>query len=189
MFTRKQQWRRTRTRKHAWGNLPPEVIEAMLAAGAGTGVPKSVSWDHSYSAGLRVSEAADAARRAAKQEDSSRTKEAAAVASLAAKSSSSSAVGMTAAAPTAAAEAAATVPMPRSVSCSSLAPKRTLFPRSSSRDDLGPSAAARRANAARGRLLPRRRGVSFDTQWDLGREHDRWELGVGQEQLLRLLPS
>ena len=170
MFTRKQQWRRTRTRKHAWGNLPPEVVEAMLAAGGGTGVPKSVSWDHSYSAGLmsRDSEAADAARRAAKQENSSRTNEAA-VAARAAKTTSA-AVGVSAAAAAeaeaaAAAEAAASaLHLPRSVSCSSLAPKRTLFPRTSSRDDLGPSAAARRANAARGRLLPRRRGVSFDTQ-------------------------
>lgn len=139
----------------------------MLAAGGGTGVPKSVSWDHSYSAGLksRTTEAADAARRAAKQEDSSRAKEAA-VAARAAKTNSSAAVGAAAATAAAgAAEGAApAVHLPRSVSCSSLAPKRTLFPRTSSRDDLGPSAAARRANTARGRLLPRRRGVSFDTQ-------------------------
>lgn len=165
MFTRKQQWRRTRTRKHAWGNLPPEVVEAMLAAGGGTGVPKSVSWDHSYSAGLKLrdTESADAARRAARQEESSRSNEAA-VAALAAKTKGSAlGVSAAAAAAEAAAEAAA-VNLPRSVSCSSLAPKRTLFPRTSSRDDLGPSAAARRANTARGRLLPRRRGVSFDTQ-------------------------
>ena len=133
----------------------------MLAAGGGTGVPKSVSWD-SYSVGLksRASEAADAARRAAREEDSLRAKEAA-VAARAAKTSSAPAA---AAAAAAAEEAGPALHIPRSVSCSSLAPKRTLFPRISSRDGLGPSVAARRANTGRGRLLPRRRGVSFDTQ-------------------------
>ena len=52
MLTRKQQWRRIRTRnKRAWGDLPPEVLEAML--GGGANMSKSVSWDQSFAAALR----------------------------------------------------------------------------------------------------------------------------------------
>ena len=142
MLTRKQRWRRTRTRKNAWGNLPPEVLDAMLAGGGG--MPKSVSWDHSYAAGLKIraDAAAEAARRAAKED--SRLKAAAAAAAVRGG------------------------PIPRSVSCSSLAPKRTLFPRSNSKDELG-TRPRRGSGPPTGRhigrdMLPHRRGVSFDTQ-------------------------
>ncbi|CAM9375650.1 unnamed protein product [Scytosiphon promiscuus] len=142
MLTRKQRWRRTRTRKNAWGDLPPEVLDSMLA----TGMSKSVSWDHSYAAALKIraDKAKEVARRAEKED--SRVK--------------------------AAAVAAAAIP--RSVSCSSLAPKRSLFHRSnSSRDGLdggGGAATPRRGSSAaaqqqqRRRMLPHRRGVSFNTQ-------------------------
>lgn len=142
MLTRKQRWRRTRTRKNAWGNLPPEVLDAMLAGGGG--MPKSVSWDHSYAAGLKIraDAAAEVARRAAKED--SRLKAAAAAAAVRGG------------------------PIPRSVSCSSLAPKRTLFPRSNSKDELG-TRPRRGSGPPTGRhigrdMLPHRRGVSFDTQ-------------------------
>lgn len=148
MLTRKQRWRRTRTRKNAWGNLPPEVLDAMLAGGGG--MPKSVSWDHSYAAGLklRADAAAEAARRAAKED--SRLKAAAAAAAGGGRGGQ----------------------MPRSVSCSSLAPKRTLFPRSNSKDELG-TRPRRGSGPPTGRqhgrdMLPHRRGVSFDTQVWLG---------------------
>lgn len=106
-------------------------------------MPKSVSWDHSYAAGMKLRDAAaEAARRAAKED--SRLKAAAAAAGRSGQ-------------------------MPRSVSCSSLAPKRTLFPRSNSKDELG--ARPRRGSGpptgrqhGRDMLLPHRRGVSFDTQ-------------------------
>lgn len=119
----------------------------MLAASGG-GISKSVSWDHSYAAGLKLkaNKAAEAARREAAQEDS-RVRAAAA-----AQASGGGAAG----------EA---VHIPRSVSCSSLAAKRTLFPRSSSKDELGSGeVTARGANAGVRRRVLHRRGVCFDTQ-------------------------
>ncbi len=146
MLTRKQRWRRTRTRKNAWGDLPPEVLDAMLG---GVGMPKSVSWDHSYAAALKIraDKAAEVARRAAAKEDS-RVKAAAAM-TMGGRGDPGQ--------------------MPRSVSCSSLAPKRTLFPRSSSKDGLERGAPRRGSSAATGQqgrrhMLPHRRGVSFNTQ-------------------------
>lgn len=142
MLTRKQRWRRTRTRKNAWGDLPPEVLDSMLT----TGMSKSVSWDHSYAAALKIraNKAAEVARKAEKEDSRLKAAKAAAAA------------------------------IPRSVSCSSLAPKRSLFHRSnSSRDGLdggGGAATPRRGSTAvaaqqqRRRLLPHRRGVSFNTQ-------------------------
>lgn len=112
-----------------------------------TGMSKSVSWDHSYAAALKIraDKAAEVARREERKKDS-RVK--------------------------AAAVAAAAIP--RSVSCSSLAPKRSLFHRSnSSRDGLDGGSGAptpRRGSTAvaaqqqRRRMLPQRRGVSFNTQ-------------------------
>lgn len=158
MLTRKQQWRRTRTRKQAWGNLPPEVLEAMLTAGAGGGLPsmpKSISWDHSYAAGLKLR----AARAARAVKEGARAKATAAAAAVAGAATSSSAAGGKGGG--AGAEAAH---IPRSASCSSLGPKRTLFPRSSSRDDLRESADKRRMSNSRRRILPRRKTVTFNTQ-------------------------
>ncbi|CAM9420325.1 unnamed protein product, partial [Ectocarpus sp. 13 AM-2016] len=153
MYTRKQRWRRTRTRKQAWGDLPPELLDAMLAAGGG-GMPKSVSWDHSYAAGLKIraDRAAEVAHRAAAED--SKLRAAAAAAAVAAKGTG------------------VEVSIPRSVSCSSLGPKRTLFARtSSSKGELGAAGGGvRRGSSAttaaqhRRRMLPHRRGVSFNTQ-------------------------
>ncbi|CAN0118015.1 unnamed protein product, partial [Ectocarpus fasciculatus] len=152
MYTRKQRWRRTRTRKQTWGDLPPELLDAMLAAGGG-GMPKSVSWDHSYAAGLKIraDKAAEVAHRAAAED----SKLKAAAAAAAAKGRG------------------VEVSIPRSVSCSSLGPKRTLFARTSSKDELGDTGGGgvRRGSSAttaaaqhRRRILPHRRGVSFNTQ-------------------------
>lgn len=123
----------------------------MLAAGAG-GMSKSISWDHSYAAGLkmRADKAADAARRAAKQ--GSRVEAAAKAAKAKAAAARAGGGGGEA------------VHIPRSVSCSSLAEKRTLFPRSSSKTDLGGNGGVRRGSASKRRGLPQRKGVSFDTQ-------------------------
>lgn len=155
MLTRKQQWRRTRTRKHVWADLPPEVVEAMMAAGGSrcAGMAKSVSWDHSYAAGLRI-RADNATRR---HDDSRAThQKRSRHGSTAASAAGSRANGTGAAEP---------VQIPRSVSCSSLSAKRTLFPRTSSRDELaGTAAQARRGSVVRRRIMPRRRGVTFDTQ-------------------------
>lgn len=109
---------------------------------------KSVSWDHSYAVGLKLKadKAAEVARRAAAQEDNR--------ARVAAAAQASGGGG-----------AGESVHIPRSVSCSSLAAKRTLFPRSSSRDELGSGGAgARREGGGSRRRVLHRRGVSFDTQ-------------------------
>jgi len=117
----------------------------------GVGMPKSVSWDHSYAAALKIraDKAAEVARRAAKED--SRVK--AAAASVAATRGGRVDPGQ----------------MPRSVSCSSLGPKRTLFARSSSKEGLERGAPRRGSSAAnmqqsRRHMLPHRRGVSFNTQ-------------------------
>lgn len=124
------------------------MLEAMLAASGGGMMSKSVSWDHSYAVGLKLKadKAAEAARREAAKEDS-RVRAAAA-----AQASGDGGAG----------EA---VHIPRSVSCSSLAAKRALFPRSSSKDELGSGAARERgASAGVRRRVLHRRGVCFDTQ-------------------------
>lgn len=125
----------------------------------GVGMPKSVSWDHSYAAALKIraDKAAEVARRAAKED--SRVK--AAAAAVAVTMGGRGDPGQ----------------MPRSVSCSSLAPKRTLFPRSSSKDGLERGAPRRGSGAAIGKqsrrhILPHRRGVSFNTQ--VGGSVARW---------------
>ncbi|CAN0370829.1 unnamed protein product, partial [Ectocarpus sp. 8 AP-2014] len=117
---------------------------------------KSVSWDHSYAAGLkmRADRAAEVAHRAAAEDSKLKAAAAAAVAAAAAKGKG------------------VEVSIPRSVSCSSLGPKRTLFARtSSSKDELGAAGGGvRRGSSAttaaqhRRRMLPHRRGVSFNTQ-------------------------
>lgn len=153
MLTRKQQWRRTRTRnKQSWGDFPPEVLEAMLGGNGAAGMIKSVSWDHSYTVGSR--QRADQRRTdvnpAAKHDD----------ANVEPNSHPSSSAGS---------HGIPEVHIPRSVSCSSLAEKRTLFPRSSSGDGLGTDRAAvtgtgsQIGSKVRHRVL-HRRGVRFDTQ-------------------------
>lgn len=168
MLTRKQQWRRTRTRKQSWGDLPPEVLEAMLAAGS-AGMSKSVSWDHSFAAGMkmRAERAKEEEARRATQREVDATKAAAAAATSAAGiDASKSATGGNGAV-----GGGEAVYIPRSVSCSSLAAKRSLFQRSASRDEFGSSGAggvgSRRGSAQRRRVM-HRRGVSFDTQvWQI----------------------
>lgn len=137
----------------------------MLGAGA-TGMPKSVSWDHSYAAGLKIraDKAAEVACLAAHED--SRLK--AMAASLKGRGGGGGGMGV---------DRSGGGHMPRSVSCSNFAPKRTLFPRtSSSKDELGRAGegiGVRRGSSQEGgegerkqrrRVLPRRRGVSFDTQ-------------------------
>lgn len=149
----------------------------MLGTGA-TGMPKSVSWDHSYAAGLKIraDQAADVARRAANED--SRIK--AMSASLKGRGGGGGGGGAGGGGGGVGAERGGGAGhIPRSVSCSNFAPKRTLFPRSTStKDDLGRAGGGAGSRVRRGsspgggdgerkqrrRMLPRRRGVSFDTQ-------------------------
>lgn len=147
MLTRKQMWRRTKTRKRLWGALPPEVLEDMLANSRG--IPKAVVWDHNFAEiQLRVERAAETARRASREEEEGQSL-AGEVATAAAAASPNAGVG---------AEAAPIIP--RSVSDSSLSSRRTLFPRSSSKHDLGPVA----SDAVDAVRRPHRKSVRFNTQ-------------------------
>lgn len=145
MLTRKQIWRRTKTRKRLWGALPPEVLEDMLANSRG--IPKAVVWDHNFAEmQLRVERAAETARRAAKEEEEGRSSAGEAVTAM---TGPNAGVG------------AEPIPnIPRSVSDSSLTSRRTLFPRSSSKHDLGPEASVA-VDAVR---RPHRKSVRFNTQ-------------------------
>ncbi|CAM9907360.1 unnamed protein product, partial [Discosporangium mesarthrocarpum] len=130
MLTRKQQWRRTRTRKNAWSDLPPELQDAIMVGG--TGFNKSISWDHSFALAARVNaEKAQAEARRA-QADKARA--------------------------AAAATASSARPIPRSVSCSSLSVRRTLFPRNSKRLSLSGHGGGKNGRVGH------RIGVSFDSQ-------------------------
>lgn len=156
LLTRKQQWRRTRTRKHAWGDLPPEVLEAMLAACSG-GMSKSLSWDQSYLSNMKLKPnetVEESTRRVSQQQEQQEPQHQN-------KQESTDATDSRAGAKSASG-GVAPVLIPRSVSCSSLSTRRILFPRSSSRDELG-EGSARRVSASQRRVLGRR-GVSFDTQ-------------------------
>lgn len=145
MLTRKQIWRRTKTRKRFWGALPPEVLEDMLANSRG--IPKAVVWDHNFAEKqLRVEQAAETARRAAKEEEEGRR--------------SAGKVVTVAAGPNAGMGAEPVPSIPRSVSDSSLSSRRTLFPRSSSKHDLGPEASGA-VDAVR---RPHWKSVRFNTQ-------------------------
>ncbi|CAM9349732.1 unnamed protein product [Choristocarpus tenellus] len=124
MLTRKQQWRRTRTRKNAWSDLPPDLLDSMMPGGGG--INKSASWDHSFALALRVKAERAQAEARRLQADKAR------------------------------AAAASARHIPRSVSCSSLSAKRTLFPRNSSRL----SFAGQLGVSVKGRG----KYVSFDTQ-------------------------
>lgn len=156
LLTRKQQWRRTRTRKHAWGDLPPEVLEAMLAVNHG-GREKSFSWDYGYIGilGLKSSKVAEEAnhREVCKGHPLHQHREQ--------ESADATGSDLTAGAKSASGTGDP-VHIPRSMSCSSLSTKRMLFARSSSRVELSEGAAGREKATCR-RVLGRR-GVSFDTQ-------------------------
>ncbi|CAM9921087.1 unnamed protein product, partial [Phaeothamnion confervicola] len=135
VLTRKQQWRRTKTRRQGWVELPPDVMDQML--GNGTGLPKIASWDTSMSASAKFR----GAERAVEDQF--------------AKAQAAAAAALPQSMPAAA--------LQRSVSCQALAAKRTLFPRPNSKADLPGTAAAgdgpRTLSAFR-----RTRHVSFDVR-------------------------
>lgn len=129
---------------------------------------KSVSWDQSFAAALR--ERAEQSRAEAIRVAATTAAAAATTAAATARSGHQGDGRKAAAANTRHPGAADSVPeqhIPRSVSCSSLEVRRTLFPRSSSRDELGMTRKAgfggRRGSDGRRGVL-HRRGVSFDTQ-------------------------
>lgn len=164
LLTRKQQWRRTRTRnKRSWGDLPPEVLEAML--GGGANMSKSVSWDQSFAAALRAR--AEQSRAEAIRVAAAAVATGSAAAAARGGQQGEGRKGAMVNTRHAGAGSVQDQHIPRSVSCSSLEARRTLFPRSSSRDELGvagkPGAGVRRGSDGRRGVL-HRRGVSFDTQ-------------------------
>lgn len=137
---------------------------------------KSVSWDQSFAAALR--ERAEQSRaeavRAATQAGRKDALDAAAAEAAAAgigRAGGGSTPGAGVGTMNRGGGGIAEKHIPRSVSCSSLEARRTLFPRSASRDEFGESekgagaggSARRRGSDGRRRVL-RRRGVSFDTQ-------------------------
>lgn len=139
---------------------------------------KSVSWDQSFAAALR--ERAEQSRaeavRAATQAGRKDALDAAAAASATAAGRNGRGGGGGTPGPGMGAMnrgggGIAEQHIPRSVSCSSLEARRTLFPRSASRDELaesekgaGAGGSARRRGSDGRRCVLRRRGVSFDTQ-------------------------
>lgn len=148
LLTRKQQWRRTRTRRHSWANLPPELLEAMLAASS-RGISKPVPLELSYAKGMKAEPNQGGGNPGNMTQRRQQDRE-----ELASTPPDPTSVKT----PSGVADP---LHLPRSMSCSSLTTNRILFPRSSSRDGLGERSIRRER---RGRRILGRKKISFDAQ-------------------------